>query len=83
MVSRLGHPVRVRRVGGSGGGGDEAGRRLPATTVVPDPTGLGVVTVPVPADGIVMHVWAVSLTADGVPSRLVGPLNAATLGPGA
>ena len=37
---------------------------------------------PAPVDdllgGLVM-----SLTADGVPSRLVGPLNAATLGPGA
>jgi hypothetical protein len=57
---------------------DEAGGRLPATPVIPDATGVGVATVAVPTDGIVFHVWAASLTADGVPSRLVGPLNAAT-----
>jgi hypothetical protein len=62
---------------------DDAGRRLAATPVVPDATGAGVATLPVRADGIVLHVWAVSITADGVPSRLVGPLHAATLGAGA
>jgi hypothetical protein len=56
---------------------DEAGRRLIPTPAVPDGSGLATVDVPIPTDGIVLHVWAVSLTADGVPSRLVGPLHAA------
>ena len=31
----------------------------------------------VPPDGLVLHAWALSVTSDGVPSRLVGPLHAA------
>ena len=62
---------------------DAAGRRLAPTLLVPDATGIGEVTVPLPAEGIVLHVWAVSLTVDGVPSRLVGPLHAAMIGAGA
>ena len=55
---------------------DEMGRRLLPTPVLPDATGLAIVTLPVPSDGIVLHVWAVSITAEGVPSRLVGPRHA-------
>jgi hypothetical protein len=62
---------------------DAAGRRLTPTMVLPDATGVGEASVPLAADGIVLHVWAVSLTADGVPSRLVGPLHAAMIGAGA
>jgi hypothetical protein len=58
---------------------DEAGRHLTATSVTLGAEGAGVAIIPVPSDGIVLHVWAVSITSDGVPSRLVGPLNAATL----
>lgn len=61
---------------------DDAGRRLTATPVVLGAEGGGVATLPVPTDGIVLHVWAVSMTSDGVPSRLVGPLDAAILGAG-
>ncbi len=56
---------------------DELGRRLGPTPVALDPTGTGTVTFALPTDGIVLHVWAVSITADGVPSRLIGPLHAA------
>lgn len=62
---------------------DKAGRRLTPTLVLPDATGVGEVSMPLPADGVVLHVWAVALTADGVPSRLVGPLHAAMIGAGA
>jgi hypothetical protein len=62
---------------------DQAGRRLSATQVIPDASGVGVANLPLPADGIVFHVWAVSATADGVPSRLIGPLHAAILNVGA
>jgi hypothetical protein len=62
---------------------DSAGRRLTPTLVVPDATGLAQATVPLPDDGIVLHVWAVALTADGIPSRLIGPLHAAMTGAGA
>ena len=35
-------------------------------------------TVTVPPDGMVLHVWALAVSADGVPSRLDGPLHAAS-----
>lgn len=62
---------------------DAGGRRLTPTLVNPDATGVGEVSLPLAADGIVLHVWAVSLTVEGVPSRLVGPLHAAMIGAGA
>jgi hypothetical protein len=55
---------------------DETGRVLPAVAVTPGGDGLGTATVPVPPDGMVAHVWALSVSPDGVPSRLVGPLHA-------
>jgi hypothetical protein len=62
---------------------DKAGRRLAPTLVLPDATRVGEVSIPLPADGIVLHVWALSVTVEGVPSRLVGPLHAAMIGAGA
>ena len=62
---------------------DAAGRRLTPTLVPPDATGVGEVSLPLNTDGIVLHVWAISLTAEGVPSRLVGPLNATMIDAGA
>jgi hypothetical protein len=56
---------------------DDAGRRLVATQIVPDTNGVGLASLPVSSNGLVVHVWAVSITADGVPSRLVGPVHAA------
>jgi hypothetical protein len=62
---------------------DSAGRRVSPTPVTTDATGAGEVLVPVPPDGLVLHVWALAVTQDGVPSRLVGPLHAAMIGAGA
>ncbi|MGV3708053.1 MAG: hypothetical protein ACO1Q7_04370 [Gemmatimonas sp.] len=58
---------------------DDAGLRLMPTLVSPDSSGVAVASIPVAAGAISIHVWAVSMTADGVPSRLVGPVNAAAL----
>ncbi len=56
---------------------DGAGRRLMPTLATPDASGIAQVAVPLTDDGQVLHVWALSLTSDGVPSRLVGPVHAA------
>ncbi|MEO6443970.1 MAG: hypothetical protein ABIP66_02245 [Gemmatimonadaceae bacterium] len=58
---------------------DNSGRRLMPTLAVPDASGVALVPVPSSDDGSMLHVWALSLTADGVPSRLVGPMHAALL----
>ncbi|HSM06188.1 MAG TPA: hypothetical protein VK858_16330, partial [Longimicrobiales bacterium] len=62
---------------------DQGGRRLVPTPVPVDAAGEGEVTLSLPVDGIALHVWALALSVDGVPSRLVGPLHASILGVGA
>jgi hypothetical protein len=53
---------------------DDRGQRLPLTQIVPGPDGFAEVTFPAP-EGSHVHVWAVAASADGVPSRLIGPLH--------
>jgi hypothetical protein len=55
---------------------DASGRRLTAVPASPGTDGIAEVIAPVAPDGFVVHAWAISVTSDGVPSRLVGPLNA-------
>ena len=58
---------------------DAAGRRLTALPASPAADGIAEVTAPLPSDGFVVHTWAIAVTPDGVPSRLVGPLHADAL----
>jgi hypothetical protein len=58
---------------------DADGRVLPALATMPGAGSLATASAPVPAGGPVLHVWALSVTPDGVPSRLVGPLHASAL----
>jgi hypothetical protein len=55
---------------------DASGRRLTAVPASPGTDGIAQVVAPVAPDGFVVHAWAISVTPDGVPSRLVGPLHA-------
>lgn len=55
---------------------DGAGRVIPAIQATPGPGGVATVLAPVPAGGPVLHAWALAVSPDGVPSRLVGPLHA-------
>jgi hypothetical protein len=55
---------------------DAEGRALPALVPTPGAGTTAVATAPVPPGGPVLHAWAVSVSPDGVPSRLVGPLHA-------
>ncbi len=61
---------------------DAAGRRLAAVPAAPDADGIAEVTASVPSGGFVVHVWAIAVTPDGVPSRLIGPLHADALAAG-
>jgi hypothetical protein len=55
---------------------DTEGRAIPAIEATPDAGGVATVLAPVPAGGPVLHAWAIAVSPDGVPSRLVGPLHA-------
>ena len=55
---------------------DGVGRTLQPVAVVAGLGGTATVVVPVPPGGPVLHAWALSVSPDGVPSRLVGPLHA-------
>ncbi|WP_293676428.1 hypothetical protein [uncultured Phenylobacterium sp.] len=54
---------------------DDRGRRLALTAVTPDVDGVVEATFPAPT-GNTVNVWALAVSADGIPSRLVGPLTA-------
>lgn len=56
---------------------DAAGRAVPAVAAVRGAGNEATASLTVPPDGLVLHAWALSVTSDGVPSRLVGPLHAA------
>ncbi len=58
---------------------DTAGRRLVPAPAVPATDGFAVVSVPAPAGGFVFHAWAIAVSADGVPSRLAGPVHTGAL----
>jgi hypothetical protein len=58
---------------------DADGRVLPALATTPGAGSFATASAPVPPGGPVLHVWALSVTPDGVPSRLVGPLHAGAL----
>lgn len=58
---------------------DAGGHRLPPVTATPAPDGIAVVTAALPPGGFVAHAWAIAVTPDGVPSRLVGPLHAGAI----
>ncbi len=58
---------------------DAGGRRLTALPASPAADGIAEVATPLPPDGFVAHAWAIAVTPDGVPSRLVGPLHADAL----
>ena len=58
---------------------DAGGRRLAPIAAVPDTAGFAQVSAPFPPDGLVVHAWALAVTPEGVPSRLVGPLHADAL----
>lgn len=55
---------------------DAEGRALPAVAPTPGAGATAVATAPIPPGGPVLHAWALSVSPDGVPSRLVGPLHA-------
>jgi len=55
---------------------DAGGHRLSALPASPATDGIAEVSTPIAADRLVAHVWAIAVTSDGVPSRLVGPLHA-------
>lgn len=55
---------------------DAAGRVLPAIAAAPGTGDEVTATGPVPPGGPVLHAWALAVSPDGVPSRLVGPLHA-------
>ena len=57
---------------------DDKGRKLPMSAVAPGGAEPDIVeqSFPVP-DNHRFHVWALSVGADGVPSRLIGPIHAA------
>jgi len=55
---------------------DADGRAMAAIETTPGAGSAATASAPVPAGGPVLHVWALSVTPDGVPSRLVGPLHA-------
>ena len=59
---------------------DAGGRALPAIATTPGPGSTATASAPLPTGGPVLHVWALSVTPDGVPSRLVGPLHADATG---
>jgi len=61
---------------------DADGRRLPPVTATPAADGMAVVTAALPFGGFVAHAWAIAVTPDGVPSRLVGPLHAGAIAAG-
>lgn len=61
---------------------DDRGNRLTALPAARQPDGMAVVTTPVPASGYVVHAWAIAVTPDGVPSRLIGPLHVDALSAG-
>ncbi len=54
---------------------DDRGQRLTLTPATPGGNGQADVTFPAP-DGSHVHVWALAVSADGIPSRLIGPLHA-------
>ena len=54
---------------------DDRGQRLTLTPVTPDADGLVERTFAAPT-GNTVNVWALSVSGDGIPSRLVGPLTA-------
>jgi len=54
---------------------DDRGQRLTLTPVTPDADGVVEQTFSAPT-GHTVNVWALSVSADGIPSRLVGPLTA-------
>lgn len=54
---------------------DDRGNRLTLAPVVPGSDGIAELTFPAP-DGTTFNLWALSVSADGIPSRLVGPLTA-------
>jgi hypothetical protein len=54
---------------------DDRGQRLALTPVTPDADGLVELTFAAPT-GATVNVWALSVSGDGIPSRLVGPLTA-------
>ncbi|HEU0213520.1 MAG TPA: hypothetical protein VFR13_05495 [Jiangellaceae bacterium] len=56
---------------------DAGGGAVTAVAAVRGADDEATASVAVPADGLVLHAWALSVTSDGVPSRLVGPLHAA------
>ena len=58
---------------------DAGGHRLSALPASPATDGIAEVSAPIASDRLVAHVWAIAVTSDGVPSRLVGPLHADAL----
>jgi hypothetical protein len=54
---------------------DDRGNRLALTPVAPGNDGIADVTFAAP-DGTTFNVWALSVSADDIPSRVVGPLTA-------
>ena len=61
---------------------DARGRRLPALPVSPGTDGIAEVSTSIAPGAFVAHAWAIAVTSDGVPSRLVGPLNAGAVSVG-
>jgi hypothetical protein len=56
---------------------DAAGRAVPALAATRGADDQATASLAVPPTGLVLHAWALSVTGDGVPSPLVGPLNVA------
>jgi hypothetical protein len=54
---------------------DDRGNRLTLTPVTPGPDGTAELTFAAP-EGTRFNVWALAVSADGIPSRLIGPLTA-------
>ncbi|MEM9549682.1 MAG: hypothetical protein AAGA05_00820, partial [Pseudomonadota bacterium] len=54
---------------------DDRGTRLSLTPVAPGSDGFADLDFPAP-EGSHVHIWALSVSSDGVPSRLIGPLHA-------